>query len=36
MAVEIRKLEPAFWVSAQLRPADMGELAQAGVKTVVN
>lgn len=36
MAVEIRELEPAFWVSAQLHPADMVELAQAGVKTVVN
>lgn len=34
--VEIRKLEPQFWVSAQLGPDDMAELAKAGVTTVVN
>ncbi|RUM98483.1 TIGR01244 family phosphatase [Pseudaminobacter arsenicus] len=36
MSVEIRELDPAFWVSAQLGAADMAELAKAGVTTVVN
>lgn len=34
--VEIRKLDPHFWVCAQLYPDDMEGLARAGVATVVN
>lgn len=34
--VEIRKLDPDFWVSGQLHPYDMEGLAKAGVVMVVN
>ena len=36
MAADIRELDPRFWVCAQLHPADMAELAKAGVGMVIN
>jgi uncharacterized protein (TIGR01244 family) len=36
MAIELRELADGFLVAPQLAPADMAELARAGVRSVIN